>query len=1223
MKRMTLKTFFTGLLIFILIPLGVAGGFAAYTHFFNASPQTGLLHCKAAPQILFTDERADYSITFRGSVLEPEQSVAKPLDIIFVVDVSISMSDSLPEMAEAARIVANELEHSYTEEVRFALISFHSDAAIELSWTKNTGDLYARLNALRAGGGTDGLETFPPINSLLGQSRAGALKVVIYYTDGEIYSNVERIIDAAEKLRKAGVQLFAITPPNASGQNMVLVTGDPERVLTPRDIGSDMVTQFRAVVDQVTGIYGYGAELTHAMDGRNFSTPVEAPWRVNESAGHLQLSPGYLPYRRDVTFQHPLIPHSVGLWRIGIKPPQLSFVDNQGEAQSLTCRQPRLLVLTWWFLLLAFLPALLWILYAIYKFFEKVINKREYTPPDIHSPTPPSPLPFPAVPIPQREPAIPALFIGLGGAGRNALYATQEALKASHLDAPGQPYRFIWLDTDVNESENKPEFEAWDAFAAEEIIAPQGIRQTEAYLRSSGQEDHLRWFNGRNYLDAGRERLNLSKGARGDRNLARRVLFRWLEKENLLAELEKACGELMQFNSADGTRQVVVFANRDGGAGSAWFVDIARVLRRILRTNQKDARNFIPEIIGIVCTPEHPGAPDRKNRQTLDLELETAQLSGAFPQRTVYVPGHPRLDMMDREAPFNWLFSVSGANLTASASQCAELSAVLVERQPRNTLLAHRKPGMAATRVNSVHVLPDMELRLVRLEAFLRMLGRDVLLDVTRDPAGRMAIEQPSEQRVNDLLARWIEREPRGTPWHNVLQAAHGTEAAALAAAAEEEKIPEMAWFRQAFAVSLGKQLWGFRDAKTGRWNREWMPGEALSVLHLLNERLSRLSKETGMNARCAAILKQVANVAEEAEKQLQSWIDALLPACEAAWLEKLQLEEKRARADTSQNKVFLGLKNDGKRTTRWTEQAMQRWVSSKDIVSALRERLFFSAQAEKDTIKIGLSLHVQRTRIFSSPQLVTDELRRYAHNIGRLVPILEVEGALMELESRPLKELARGMVDASCLSEQVLISMPTVDERENKPAKEALAAFRKAIVEPAGNAVPRDCFGDDHAAIRRLELQTEQAGHEVSDDLPFVQEAERIAETVRQKAMNKFQVELPAFPPALRIALAHPDAFRSFAGAYKSGRIIQCEDDTGALQWFFDVQGEFLTFGNKAPSLADAAANYVFYVKSHSDRFIAGKTPGGFEKLEEWRKTGLIADDDLFVLAAIDVYED
>jgi hypothetical protein len=164
---------------------------------------------------------------------------------------------------------------------------------------------------------------------------------------------------------------------------------------------------------------------------------------------------------------------------------------------------------------------------------------------------------------------------------------------------------------------------------------------------------------------------------------------------------------------------------------------------------------------------------------------------------------------------------------------------------------------------------------------------------------------------------------------------------------------------------------------------------------------------------------------------------------------------------------------------------------------------------------------------------------------------------------------------------------------------------------------------GDDHSAVRRLELAEAASERDTAsrEPLPFIEIPESSAEAVRRRAEKKYEIALPVFPPRLRIALAYPAAFRSFARAYKAGHIVLRRDDSGSDQWSFADTGQFLTFARES-SLAHAAANYARDVKNHPEEFGASGAGGSFSKLEQWRTQDAPPDYDTLTQIAMAVYE-
>jgi hypothetical protein len=516
--------------------------------------------------------------------------------------------------------------------------------------------------------------------------------------------------------------------------------------------------------------------------------------------------------------------------------------------------------------------------------------------------------------------------------------------------------------------------------------------------------------------------------------------------------------------------------------------------------------------------------------------------------------------------------------------------------------------------------------QLVKREVLLRLLGPTILLDLELDDASQKLVVKPiSDSDAERLLIQWNGNEPKGTPWQLLLNSVIGLEGSAQfferMASNQEKSHPDLVWFQQAFVASLTRQLRGHR--KSGRWVRTWMPGQAVFALRLFAERLTQRVKPQAVGE-LADILTHVIDLIESSSMQLERWLMDFVPLCED--IGKHQLAQQRETSKNRAGQVFIDKSVDKQHIEQWAEEAMQKWVGSKDMISALCERLFFTARLDKNNVVVVLAIYVEERQEFSSEQveIAVKRLKKYADTAAQEVPTLKVEGALAELEAPALREHARNMIDTQHRAEQVVMVMPAVDESE--PVSSVLNAFKELVVNPAKHEPADSCYGNDHSAIRRLELRTEELP-DTSDTLPFVQTAEQIAELMRQKAIDKFNMDLPIFPPALRIALSQTEAFRSFSLAYKSGHIVKpddefARDERGILQWVFGDKKQFLTFG-EANSLADAAANYVYMMKNPPMTFTESETPGDFSGLETWQETGgAPQDDDVFVLIAMMVEE-
>jgi len=1240
-KFITQKQFLKGLLILLLAPIAVLVLLALYVYWSNSRPQTARLQTSVAPQVVLPGGEAAYFMTYTG---EEKGPAAKPttVDIAFLIDVSGSMTSSLPAMSDAAYKVARELS---TEKgrTRFALIRFDSDAEIVTPWTDDAEVLRAGLQQLRHfTGENDTRAAFAKLSELLAGARPDAKRAAVFYTDGVLEAcnsflicpfgpmTNEQMIEKAAELRADGIELFSIGLPGyGSAPLMVEMTNSPSHVFDPVD-ASDLAANFRRAANSMISGSEEGGQLSHQIDGRHFSVPLQdTSWSVDRK-GALSLGIGKLP-KTATTYAHPLVPLSAGLWRVGIDAPNLTFAAQDGRLLNLQAeRRPLVLVITWIMLLWWLLPMMLWALAYFTQRTPSVVEAVALQP-EIVRPRPPSLLPaLPSV-TNNRIAPVPTLFIGLGGAGLRAVRAARVELKQAHLGQPNQPYKFLSIDLDAKEANSETSFDEWSQFPIEQLIAPAEIRRAQAYIPELGRTpDHLKWFDVQQYVNVPRENLNLTEGTRGDRALGRLALFQWLtqKQDGPRSVLERACSELAQMNSIDGTRQIVVFASPDGGTGSGWFLDIGRLLNRITRRQQERSEiEFVPEIIGVL-----PASPTRQNgttRHELEVEFGSARLVGAFPQRTTYEPGDELLDRVDKESPYNWAFTTSAFDDDSVAAQAAELSAILVERHPRTSLLKAtdllRSRQFISAQTRAVHVLPVQLYERIQSELFLRIVGPKVLLDLEASIDGGFSLKNIDDDKANGLLREWSRSEPAGTPLQLLLAAASDSSLAPGFMRVMKEGTPPTAeWFVDALANSISLRLHGRRSPDDSEWNREWMPSEAIATLRLLASRLQNVvlpeMQAMGAPAVNVVIVDTVKQMSNAAVTQLETWTNEFCAACEEFHNRHSASNRVRDELQKVSDRTYLEPLPDREVVDRWIKEIFETWLRTPAATSAIRERLFFAVVAEGESARVVLRSYVDHPQEFDNAQAAIAALEEQARVLACIAPAIRIGGALSKEPPHRRIKLANNIVDVTTAPREVLVVTPVSDDAaEAQTVKE----FCESVPQPLSHGTRHDQRGNDHTALRRIEL-TETALANGINGAPtrHVTLAEQQAELLRVRAEKKNKIAVSTFPPELRIALSHPEAFASFVRAYKAGHVVLEKDAASADQWAFLDTGEFLTSGSE-PTLAQAAAAYAWYITSPSPTFDKIGEGGSFAKLAKWRKSRSATDDDTLTLIAIDVYED
>lgn len=1264
------RKFWLGLLILLLAPLMVLGAFALYVYIANSQPQIGDLQTKISPQVVMPWGEAVYYMEYAGFKPTPTPAPVptatptptptptpvaspSPIDMVFIVDESSSMVDSIGEMAAAAQTVVQDLANERRGRIRYAAIRFDVTAETQTDWTDKPETLTAGLNAIAQSPqarGTDGRVAFLKLDELLSTARPNADKVVIFYTDGQMYpcdSCADEILEQARKLRDARqVEFYSVgVPYQGSDPIMTEITGDPARVfdpLNPTELAR-MFQELKVAVAPVT-VSGSGSsavstpaprtppdssgQLSHRVDGRHFATPLEGTnWMPGGGALNLSIRP--IP-EGVATYAHPLVPLSAGLWRVGIEPPRLIFFDKAGQKhQILAQRRPLLLKVTYFTLLLMALPGLVWT--AAYLFPRRRPKQGEeesesWIPPDFDEPIYPEPLPLlPRLTVQPLRP-VPTLFVGLGGAGRRALHAIRADLKQAHVGSSAQPYSFLWLDTDTQEAERQLPFETWQGYDIEAVIGPPAVRQLDGRLPEPGRvPDHLQWFNPYIYREASRSRLNLADGAKGERALARMALFRWLaQTAGLLLNLVEQVRRLAEFPAEDGTRQIVVIGSADGGVGGGWFLDLGRLFQRISR--EREDLEALPDVVGVLCQERERRHPENEN--ALSLEIETAQAARKFPQRVTFAPDDKVLDQTDTQSPYHWIFSVSAGDKNSTAAHCGELISVLVERQPRARLLdqaqAASKSVVVAADGYSAHVLPTLIFDQVKCELFLRILGPDILLDVVPDLRGGLRPQPVSSDRASDLLYDWSQRESTGTPLQLLLAAT--CDQAALSAFVSSKQAPSnelLDWYGKAFAYSLTQQLQG-HSAGDSAWQRDCKPAEAVAMLRLLSSRLEQIVKSqlavSNGSAQLIDIVDRVIDLADQAADDLERWLLDFCSECEQVAAKRDELEQARRRLLKLEARQYLDLDVEPKQIKDWAEEGLRTWLGTPDTVSAIRKRLFFAITVDGAHVSASVMSYIaEDSHCYTTASEAAAAIDQLANSLALHVPVVRISGVLAQMSSDRRRELARGLVPIENRPEQVLLVVPQPGGLGNNE-QQALEEFENAIPKPPTHGARTTQQGDDHSAVRRLELTNADLGrNDYNGKLLFVEMTESLAEAVRSRAESKYQIALPVFPARLRIALAHAKAFHSFARAYKAGQITLRSDANGRQQW--SIGDHFLTFENES-TLAHAAANYVRDLEVHPESFGETEEKGSFTKLENWLTERGTPDADTLTQIAIAVYE-
>jgi hypothetical protein len=405
------------------------------------------------------------------------------------------------------------------------------------------------------------------------------------------------------------------------------------------------------------------------------------------------------------------------------------------------------------------------------------------------------------------------------------------------------------------------------------------------------------------------------------------------------------------------------------------------------------------------------------------------------------------------------------------------------------------------------------------------------------------------------------------------------------------------------------------------------MPGDAIATLRLLSSRLrGNVTTELKSHSTLPTtldIVDHVASLAESAADGLQEWVTGFCDVSEKAVSESTRLEPVRRGLLQLQWRTYLDVDVDPDQIKRWGRSGLESWLGTSDTVSSIRQRLFFSITAEQARASVTIRSFIGQAANFSTVAEAADAVDGLSRALALAVPEMRIAGVLATTDPDRRQKIGRALVRPDVSPRQVLLVTPQTTGLTSEE-RNALEDFESKIPQPANQAPRQNQSGDDHSAVRRVELAEILIDRSRSTERlnPFVEMADSLAEATRRRAEQKYQMVVTPLPPRLRLAVGQTAAFRSFAHAYRAGYIVRRLDQSGLEQWFLTAANQFLTFGQQQ-SLGHAAANYTRDVKNHPDTIGDSGTKGDFSALAQWTAGDRALDDNVFALLAIDVCEE
>jgi hypothetical protein len=1157
-----------GMLILSLGPVLILVGLWGYVQMHNARLSSGVIGLNLDYPLLPDEGTAPaLAVTLRLSPPgTPSEAAPAPpaLDVAILVDVSGSMTDALPDLAQHIDRLSRQML-APGQSMRLAIMRFDTRTSLDLDWTGDPADLDYALAPLKSGdgasmGGSNDLrDVFPAIRDLMTRARPGARRVGVFFTDGVLAAcnSCPRLMDWPEieetsgQLRQQGVQFFAVGLPGKLDRNMARITGSSAALLTP-DSMTAIASSLRLAIGRASDFLADRGDLLLPLkvEMRDNDT-VAPPWDPAPNGLRLVSTPLYAS----------LVPESIrlgvppaGLWAIGDQPASLTWIDQTGQQQKVQADGvPLLLVIPLWLWLLAFLPALLFVIIGLLRLRRPLPPPAALAPRVLRRPLP-APVLVPEPPEHPRPVQVPTLFIGLGGLGRLALARVRRDLSRGAGSGEAGPFRYLAFDLDRTEAADRDRDPA--------VLPPQSVRQlAESLLDQPDPDSPLAWFDPKPWQSSSRADLELNQGSRGERALARLALFRWLSEGSLLALLRSAVTDLLTLPRGNGPRRIVILAGEAGGFGSAVLLDFARIVGRLGR-DMSGADGFSPDVVGLLLGEEADRLPD--NTLALMQELETAQSGGRRPTRVSYVGDDPLLDRTDPVPPFHWVFRLCDPTPDGVAEHAAAACSLLADRQGSNGLLAMMPslwtdPALPNTpdirgpnrlQVRCLFADPMLLADLTRDNLVLRLIGR--LAAPATSPAPAASDVTPAAE-----LIRWRDGANSGTAWAALLAAAAEPDVGTgrLLDAFRQDGTDLPSWLVTALCSDLGRLL-----VKPGC--------DGPAVLTLLQARLSGPVLQTlATSGGEGWMLDGVRNLAVAVGQLVQSM--AVWRADVDQVLSKLhdRMAERRraARLPDGGTRISLNGTVDGPTQQRHLESVIQLWLQTADVATGLSTpELRYEARCDAAGPALVVQCNLGRRSQFDRCETLLAMLETECSRISRLQPVPRLDSALSLLTESDRKSLARRIPGD--------LPNPTGEMLATPAGNRMLSDFADSIPPVVGGRFCRRVAVSGASALWHVIWGGEGQHVHADSRLPLVQATDCVAEQWRRKtAWTLRQSSVPPLPLGLRQALASPSLLLDFARALFDGRIVQRNDDHGRAQWFRTADDRFLT-ADEASGLADAA---------------------------------------------------
>ena len=655
-------------LVLLLIPGAVLALMAGWVvlHRGQARTPQGAVVAKLTRDIVWPWQETQLNVVVEPDQIAPGDVKLDDVDVVLVLDRSGSMVDGPVEAVKDAAVTLVEMLAG--EEVRFGVVEFNERAAVVHEMTGDAGSLANAINGIHADGGTEFGGALRRAEGILrDDGRAGAKSAIIFFSDGETQGDPGAL---AGRMHRSGIAIYTIGfGQTVNGEQLRAIAGDgtasPNYAMyreapTPGELGA----LFLGVGSELAEAVMTGLSVEIGVGPRAMKLKDQDYRFLNEVDARRGRAVWGVPvlYHRPARLQVDVDARAGGVYRVPTKPLKLQYYSEQVELKELAANtRPWALFITWPLLFWLFLPAIAYLILALLDHLFTPRREREVVRGSSDVAVPPlGATPLPRLPAEgaHRPEATPTLVVGMGASGRCVLTQFKD-LVVDTFDENQTP-RVILRQLDLHRNDyhgpgaKRVRFAGTELTENEIVLLPQEACDLVAVVEGAERAaDYEPWFERRRYENLPAGKLNLADGAHGESALARRGLWKDLERgiggespSEIGVELMGSLDALMGAEAPDGLRQIVLVFSPEEAVGAGWSHDVAHILRAEVRRRQGGDPGYAPpEILALILSHRESSGADwlyeeraGHNRAGWLREADRLALSGRYPM-PVLLPG--------------------------------------------------------------------------------------------------------------------------------------------------------------------------------------------------------------------------------------------------------------------------------------------------------------------------------------------------------------------------------------------------------------------------------------------------------------------------------------------------------------------------------------------------------------------------------------------------------